>query len=324
MLLNFDQNYLITLNISSKFSNTNILNWSSWESIVEIFILYFLTAILTISYFENGLTLLVLIRLHSGTVKTTKLLFIILTISKLFNLTLFYALNYHAIYGLRGLTGGRFYLRLEPISVLICQIVHGAGYFTHILVNWLYVLIDVKRLLAMCFTGRLSHLIRRRNMIIATTVLALLAFLCGILEGFSFHVTPGATPVSGLQCIEECSHYNLSIVAAILFAFMSMLAPNLLSLLMAFSSLTGFAVGGALVCNKRFTLRVWYAIIIFILLFCLVSKITIYHFIRNIRIIQIIFIKNKSTVYCTVNKVLVYTVFCSKIHTNRTVVFNVV
>ena len=132
MLLKIDKDYLNYLNISSQFSNTSILDWNEWVSIVDIFISYFLTAIQPISYFVNGLTLLVLIRLHSGTVKTTQLLFTIFTIAKLCNLTLFYALNFNAIYKLRSLAGGRFYLRLETVDVLICRIVHCAGYFTHI------------------------------------------------------------------------------------------------------------------------------------------------------------------------------------------------
>lgn len=119
-----------------------------WTGIYYAFVGYVLPILLLVSVLQNAFTLAALVKMHHGIGRKTRSLFMALAVVDLFNLFLWYGVQGIADHGLYYLTSGNFYLRAVSEEDVFCKSVRGLSYFGLYCSNWLYVLVNVDRLLA--------------------------------------------------------------------------------------------------------------------------------------------------------------------------------
>lgn len=194
--------------------------------------------ILLVDFLENGFTMVILLSLRTGAGmgRTTRFLFIALTVSDILNLVFHYGLNMFGTYGLRTLTGGRLSLSFEVGSGgdMACRASRTASFFTLHCLNWMYVLINVQRLVAVSYPhgARRFFSVRRAGFVLL--FIAALGAACGLTFGASFHVRQnwGAAAFENL-CVTDTSRRALAIVARLMFDIDVLTGTNLLSFFIA-------------------------------------------------------------------------------------------
>ena len=222
---------------SSNFSQIQLLVGAKtsifWENIHLKFTCFVLPAVILASFLENLFSLIILLNVKSGIGRTTKFLFIQLTLADIANLTCFYGLNYLAIDSLKIITDGRFYLKLVLENNIACKLARGMSFFTMHTLNWLYVLINVERFFAVCFPHGARHLFNKQKsaayVLFIVTIGALFSFY------FGFHYTVQTNKAA--ICVTNILNHNHWLVSRLLYVGDALLGPNLIALALALINL---------------------------------------------------------------------------------------
>ena len=224
---------------------TQVINESTLpnqrNNIHHLFAAYMMPPIIVIGFLENCFTLAILLglRVGNGMGHTTRFLFVALTISDMLNLVVHYGLNLFGGYGLRTLTNGSLSLNFSigPAGNIACRAVRTASFFTLHCQNWMYVLINVQRLIAISCPHSARRFLNTRNAGLILFLMSAFGAACGVLFGASFYVRPhfgeGGSQQSDTLCVTDTSRRALAVVARLLFDIDVLSGTNLLSLLLA-------------------------------------------------------------------------------------------
>ena len=96
---------------------------------------------------EAVITFYVFYSLRSGLGQSTKLLFIALTSFDILASILWYGLNIFGDYGIGLLTTNAF-KSIPTFNIVVCKSFRGTGFFSLYCLNWIYVVMNIERLLA--------------------------------------------------------------------------------------------------------------------------------------------------------------------------------
>lgn len=231
IILSTPLSFPINTTNSSEFSGiqSNTSTSIVWGNIHLKFVGYVLPFVIFAAFLENLFSLVILIILKSGIGKTTKFLFILITIADIGNLTCFYGLNYIAIHSLNVLTGGRFYLSSVLENYIVCKSVRGVAFFTMHNLNWLYVLINAERLVAVCFPHQAKRLFSIQKCTLYVFLILVIGSICSLYFGFMYTVQPNIAAI----CVTDTRIRFHWLFARLLFDVDALLGPNLLALALA-------------------------------------------------------------------------------------------
>lgn len=109
---------------------------------------YVVLVVLMASTFQNMFTLATLLGMRKGIGRTTRSLFIALALTDLYNMFVWYGVAAFAKYGLYFLTGGSFYFLDISHNIIACKSLPAMGYLGIFCSHWLYVFVNVDRLVA--------------------------------------------------------------------------------------------------------------------------------------------------------------------------------
>ena len=200
-----------------------------WGNFHLTFVGYVLPVVMFASFLENLFSLVILIVLKFGIGRTTKLLFILLTIADIGNLTLFYGLNYLATHSLKVLTNGRFCLTSVLENYFACKLVRGLAFFAMHNLNWLYVLINAERLVAVCFPHCSKYLFSVRKSKLYVLFVVAIGALFSIYFGSMYTVQPNSAAI----CVTDTQYPFHWLFSRILYEVDALIGPNLLALALA-------------------------------------------------------------------------------------------
>ena len=189
----------------------------------HLFAAYLMPPIILVSFLENGFTMIILLSLRAGNGMghTTRFLFIALTISDILNLVFHYGLNMFGTYGLKTLTSGWFSLsfNIGPAGNIACRALRTVSFCTLHCLNWIYVIINVQRLMAVRCPHRSHNNLSTCNAGLILFFVCVLGVTCSLVFGASFHVRQDLN--AGVQsenlCVTDTGRWALAIVARLLF-----------------------------------------------------------------------------------------------------------
>ena len=205
----------------------------------HFFAAYLMPPILLVGFLENGFTMVILLSLRAGNGMghTTRFLFIALTISDLLNLVFHYGLNMFGTYGLKTLTSGSFSLsfNIGPTGNIACRALRTVSFCTLHCLNWIYVLINVQRIMAVRCPHRARRYLSICNARLILLFVSAFGVACGLMFGASFHVQQDLKAGLGSEnlCVTDTGRRAVAIVARLLFDIDVLTGTNVLSLILA-------------------------------------------------------------------------------------------
>lgn len=164
------------------------IQYAWWSSLHHAFVGYVLPVLLLVSTLQNLFTLAALCGTRQGIGRTTRALFMALAITELYNLLMWYGLQGIADYGLHYLTHGNFYFRAISQNNIVCKTLRALGYFGVYCSHWLYVLVNIDRLLAVLTPQRTNFYRSHRCLLMLIVLLLIGGLLNGIFIALLYHV----------------------------------------------------------------------------------------------------------------------------------------
>ena len=221
-----------------------------------LFSSYGMLVILPLSLLQKFFTLLVLFRMRKGIAKTTRLPFIMLSISDIFSLFLFFGVSIFGDYGLAYLSSGQLYVDIVNTNMVACKLLRSIGHFGIYFLNWIYFLMNVDRLLAIRTNHNLKHSSNVRNVMISIIIIFVLGIANSSFTAYVYRVQPSEVSKYGKTlCAADLTEHFAWLTLRILLAASTYVGPNVLSLLLALFLLLYLRQRMSLLRNRSHRLR---------------------------------------------------------------------
>lgn len=196
---------------------------------------YGLAFILPISLFQNLFALITLFRIRKGIGNTTRILFVMLSISDILNLLFYYGLGIFADYGIGYLTANRISIDFVNTNAIACKITRAGSHFVIFFLNWNYLLVNVERLVAVRMPQQAKHWCTTRNITLPISFIFLLGLFCSAPTAYVYRVKPSPVAKAGSTfCGADTTIGFTWLAVRVLLAFSTYVGPNVLSLVLAF------------------------------------------------------------------------------------------
>ena len=163
-----------------------------WAQSHNVFITHVLPAVLVVSTMENLFTLATLLIMRHSIERTTRALFIAIAVIDLFNLFLWYGVSMFGDHGLRSLTSGAFYLRFLTEIDAVCKSVRALNYLGLFCSNWLYVLVNIDRVVAVIEPHRSQRCITPSRLLMLFCSVLACGLLCAVFSVIMYRVKASA------------------------------------------------------------------------------------------------------------------------------------
>lgn len=200
--------------------------------LIELYLAaYGVPIIILIGELEAIFTFCVFYSLRSGIGKTTKLLFITLTSFDITATILFYGLNIFGDLGI-GLLISNSLISLPSVNNVLCKSIRGTGFFALHCLNWIYVLINIERLVAI----KNPHL---KNSVLSVKMLKIYNFLLimiGVISGIftaNLYQLRSVFSFRRFDCSVNTSNFFNWLSFRIFIALDIYIGPNILSLIIS-------------------------------------------------------------------------------------------